>query len=205
MSGRVLVVEDQPLARRGLAGFLRGEGYFIEEAESGTAALRLIDSSTFDAVITDLHLGSGIDGFDVVTHFEESFPGKGKILVSGTGRNLQSRCDSMGTWFFRKPLKLDDLLDKLKSLLAKQTADAMLLSPADVHCEWTVTLLPSQRSEILDHLFRFNRETSRAAITHSRHLMNHSHRLIKNSKKLLRRVVGYPSALGSSSATKFLT
>jgi DNA-binding response OmpR family regulator len=145
MPGVILIVEDDPFSRRNLARFLKAEGYVVAAAENGTAAVKLISSSTFDAVITDLHLGSGLDGFHVLSCFEKRFPGKGKILASGTLTDVNDRCASLGALFVNKPLQLDKLLIKLESLLARQPAEdearwASRWVVIDTHHEWRVNV-----------------------------------------------------------------
>jgi DNA-binding response OmpR family regulator len=141
MDGTILVVEDEPICRRNLALFLKTEGYSVTDAETGAAALNLMSSSTFDAVISDFRLGNKVNGVDVLTHFEQCFPGKAKILVSGTLTNLERRCESMGAFFMHKPIQLDDLLIKLKSLLTGQSTKGKLqrattTADADAGHQW---------------------------------------------------------------------
>jgi DNA-binding NtrC family response regulator len=119
MVWHVLVVEDDAIIRRNLAAFLDGEGYSIETTDNGPAALRLIEDCTFDAVVSDFQLGGRINGVDVLSHFERSRPGKGKILISGRG-GLEGQCATMGAVFIAKPFVLTDLLFKLQSVLPKQ-------------------------------------------------------------------------------------
>ena len=152
MDETILLVEDEPIFRRNLALFLKNEGYFVADAGGGAAALKLMSSSTFDAVISDFRLGNRDNGLDVLTHFEQCFPGKAKILVSGTLTNLKRRCESMGALFIPKPIQLDNLLTKLKSLLAKQSAKGKLApasttADADAGHQWRAKV--RQKSDTL--------------------------------------------------------
>jgi DNA-binding response OmpR family regulator len=177
MPATILIVEDEPLSRGALVRFLRAEGYRVAAAEDGTAAVKLIGNSTFDAVITDLHLGSGVDGFQVLSCFEGRFPGKGKILISGTLTDVRKRCASLGALFINKPLQLDRLLLNLEGLLARQTATVVVI---DNSHEWRVNVrLRSnaliQRSENLQrrieqHGLRYN-----MAEEQLRRLLNNNH------------------------------
>ena len=119
MVWNVLLVEDDPINRRNLAAFLGEEGYSVEAVDNGLAALRLTEQGTFDAVISDFQLRGKIDGIDVLTYFERSCPGKGKILISGRS-GLEARCAIMGAVFIAKPFELTDLLLVLQSVLPKQ-------------------------------------------------------------------------------------
>jgi len=152
MDGTILLVEDEPILRRNLALFLKTEGYFVADVESGAKALNLISSSSFDAVISDFRLGNKINGLDVLTRFEHRFPGKSKILVSGTLTDLKRRCESMGALFMHKPIQLDDLLIKLKSLLTRQStkgklAPATTTADADAGHQWRARV--RQKSDTL--------------------------------------------------------
>jgi DNA-binding NtrC family response regulator len=119
MGWHVLVVEDDAISRRNLAAFLDGEGYSVETADSGPAALRLIEDCTFDAVVSDFQLGGRINGVDVLSYFERCRPGKGKILTSGRS-GIEAHCATIGAVFIAKPLNLTDLLLKLQSVLPEQ-------------------------------------------------------------------------------------
>src|SRR5215470_16546966 len=139
MEGTILLVEDEPIFRRNLALFLKTEGYFVADTGSGAAALDLISSSSFDAVISDFRLGNKINGLDVLTRFEHRFPGKSKILVSGTLTDLKPRCESMGALFINKPVQLGELLIKLKSLLTRQSTEGKPVrerTPTDEGHQW---------------------------------------------------------------------
>jgi len=54
--GAVLVADDSRLVRRIIAGCLSEAGHNVAEAENGGVALRMIESSPFDVVITDLNM-----------------------------------------------------------------------------------------------------------------------------------------------------
>jgi DNA-binding response OmpR family regulator len=114
----ILLVEDDDRFRKMLATFLQGEGYSVEDVGSGTAALPLIEHSAFDLLITDYQLRDKIDGFDLLARFNQIWPGKGKIVMSGHP-DIQNRCDSAGASHLFKPFSLADLLTKIESVLPK--------------------------------------------------------------------------------------
>jgi DNA-binding response OmpR family regulator len=61
---RVLVVDDEPMVREVLATYLAKEGFAVETAEDGEAALKAFDRSSPDLVLLDLMLPS-VDGLEV--------------------------------------------------------------------------------------------------------------------------------------------
>ena len=66
MTPRILVVEDEPAIRIALKALLSKEGFEVELAGSGEAAIVLISESEFDLVLTDLALGPRADGLAVL-------------------------------------------------------------------------------------------------------------------------------------------
>jgi CheY-like chemotaxis protein len=57
MPATILLVEDNPLARRNMTIFFKIHGYDVFEAQRGEEALELIrDVDNFDVVITDLRM-----------------------------------------------------------------------------------------------------------------------------------------------------
>ncbi|MGE5816696.1 MAG: response regulator, partial [Deltaproteobacteria bacterium] len=54
LSGAILIAEDQELARKNIQRFLQQQGYKVEEAADGIAAMEAINNADFDLVITDL-------------------------------------------------------------------------------------------------------------------------------------------------------
>ncbi len=71
MKARILVVEDEKAIQLALSGLLRREGYDVEVAGTGEGALTKLRDTAFDLVITDLALGRGISGMDVLRAAKE--------------------------------------------------------------------------------------------------------------------------------------
>jgi DNA-binding NtrC family response regulator len=66
VNARILVVEDEKAIQLALQGLLSREGYEVVLADSGEAALALLDEQAFDLVLTDLSLGRGASGMAVL-------------------------------------------------------------------------------------------------------------------------------------------
>ncbi|MCT2583501.1 response regulator transcription factor [Actinophytocola gossypii] len=67
----ILLIEDDPLVRRGLQLALRGHGHDVRTADTGEDGLRELRASGPDLVVLDLML-PGIDGFEVCRRVRES-------------------------------------------------------------------------------------------------------------------------------------
>jgi DNA-binding NtrC family response regulator len=114
MDAPILLVEDEPIACQAVKSFLEDEGFTVETVTNGRGALHLLGSSSYHAVVTNLELGDGIDGLEVLSRFEHVNPGKCKILISGRDV-LQSSCDSVGAVFLPKPIDLTRLAQILRT------------------------------------------------------------------------------------------
>jgi DNA-binding NtrC family response regulator len=84
MSARILVVEDEKAIRLALKGLLGREGYEVELAENGEIAISKIEASTFDLVLTDLALGRGASGMDVLKAAKE-YPDTAVVMITAHG------------------------------------------------------------------------------------------------------------------------
>ena len=68
---RLLIVDDEPPIRRFLHTTLAAQGYRVEEAVDGEAALEFLKHNMVDLIILDLGL-PGMDGLEVVRRLRES-------------------------------------------------------------------------------------------------------------------------------------
>jgi DNA-binding NtrC family response regulator len=84
MQGRVLIVDDEKGMRLALSGLLTKEGHQVETADSGEAAVRLIEPGRFHLVITDLSM-SGLTGMDVLAHARRVDPELAVIMITAYG------------------------------------------------------------------------------------------------------------------------
>jgi DNA-binding NtrC family response regulator len=85
---RVLVVEDERAIQIALSGLLTREGYGVETAGSGEAAVALLSDTAeqpFDCVLTDLSLGEGLSGMDVLRRAKEIRPQTAVIMITAHG------------------------------------------------------------------------------------------------------------------------
>ncbi len=85
MKPRILVVEDERAIQLALSGLLRREGYEVACAGSGEAALSALAETPFDLVLTDLALGDGPSGMDVLRGAKAQRPDFPVILITAHG------------------------------------------------------------------------------------------------------------------------
>ena len=80
----LLFVDDETELRTLMAERLRECGFEVTEADSGEAALELLDQFAFDILIADLRL-PGIDGAAVVEAAVGRYPGIVALVITGYG------------------------------------------------------------------------------------------------------------------------
>jgi len=81
---RILVVDDEPAVRRFAARALLEEGYLVEEAADGAAALALVHAAVpvVHAVVSDVVMPR-LDGVELLRALASSHPQLPVILMSG--------------------------------------------------------------------------------------------------------------------------
>ena len=85
MSARILVAEDEPAIQLALAGLLRRQGFDVEQARDGNEAIRKIRDGAFDLVLTDLALGDGPSGMDVLRASKEARAETPVVMITAHG------------------------------------------------------------------------------------------------------------------------
>lgn len=81
----ILLVEDDALIRLALEEALTEEGFEVVMATSGTEGLATLscDADRFDALITDIRLGAGPDGWDMARQIRGLLPQMPVVYMSG--------------------------------------------------------------------------------------------------------------------------
>jgi len=116
--GRILLVEDEALVRRGLKRFLKRQGYECIEADRGDTAIELLDSlptpSGLSGVFLDLSL-PGLHGSRVLAHLRETRPDLPVLILSG---HIEPSMDTTGARrVLQKPVGMAELQEALRALV----------------------------------------------------------------------------------------
>ncbi len=80
---KVLIADDHPLIRKGLAQILSGSVYvdIVDEAPDGNAAIALVREKHYDVIVLDISL-PGKDGMDVLPELKELAPDSPVLMLS---------------------------------------------------------------------------------------------------------------------------
>ena len=118
---RILVVDDDPLIIRLIIDTLNVEGYDVDSAENGVAALEKTRHARFDLILSDLHMPQ-LDGVGLYRALTEGqgHPVPKIIFVTGSvgSSELHRFLKETGLPLLRKPFNLDELQQIVRQALA---------------------------------------------------------------------------------------
>ena len=120
IAGTFLVVDDEESVRNVTAAVLRMHGATVLEAPDGNEALRLCAETPgpIDLILLDLTM-PGISGEETLRRLRMlSRPHRVLVMSGYSEQETAKRCADLGTvGFLHKPFDLDELLDKIRSLM----------------------------------------------------------------------------------------
>ncbi|HXE57215.1 MAG TPA: sigma-54 dependent transcriptional regulator [Gemmatimonadales bacterium] len=119
MPPRVLVVDDEANIRRMLAALLKSEGFAVEEAGSGEAALLALDRSEPDAILLDFLMPPGPDGLETLRRIRDRGLPTPVVMMSGKAQLADAvRAARLGAFqFLEKPLAPETVIVTLRSAI----------------------------------------------------------------------------------------
>ncbi|MGE5893403.1 MAG: endopeptidase La, partial [bacterium] len=113
---RVLVVDDEEIARKNIAHILIKENYAVQTASNGMEALAKLETADFDVILTDLKMPK-IDGMEILEGSKARYPNTEVIMITGYA-TIDTAVEAMKKGAFHyiaKPFNLDDV----RSIVAK--------------------------------------------------------------------------------------
>jgi PAS domain S-box-containing protein len=85
---RVLAVDDEPALCRMVATMLSQEGHTVATATSGEEALERLAAEPFDLVVSDVSMGTGMNGWELAAAVHERWPQVRLMLATGWGATI---------------------------------------------------------------------------------------------------------------------
>jgi DNA-binding response OmpR family regulator len=118
----ILVIDDDESIRTLLSRALSFAGFQVTEAATGVEGRKLFDAQPPDLVVTDIIMPDA-DGIEFIFHARKRRKDVPIVALSGGGRlaagNYLTMARSAGaTVVYEKPLKLEELVNTIKRLLA---------------------------------------------------------------------------------------
>jgi two-component system KDP operon response regulator KdpE len=123
----ILVVDDDPAFRVGLAASLKASGYWVDLARNAQEALHYVRERSVDMVLLDINMPA-IDGVEACHRIRGLAPQTGIVVLTARDteddkvRALEAGADD----YITKPFRLRELIARLRAVLRRTGTDAVL-------------------------------------------------------------------------------
>ncbi len=122
MTGRLLVVDDEPKLLRAIALDLKGEGYDVITARSGNEALVSVAQKLPDLIVSDVRM-PGMDGYALARRLRQNQSTALVPIVFITAKDTtEDRIEGFRTGvdaYLTKPFEPDELVAVIASILSR--------------------------------------------------------------------------------------
>ena len=121
MKQSILVVDDDSVMREMVTDLLHAQGYDVENAESGEAALEKVEDHEYACVLTDLQM-PGMDGLHLLGALRERYPETPAVMMTGFG-SIETAVEAMALGardFVTKPFDADRLQLTIERVLEQR-------------------------------------------------------------------------------------
>jgi len=117
----VLAVDDEPTVGNMVRRILRPQGHSVVTATSGEEALELLVREAFDLLISDVGMGPGMNGWELVEHVRPAWPDMQVVLATGWGAaidQIEAQAKGVDAVIAKpyRPVDLEHLLARLTRL-----------------------------------------------------------------------------------------
>lgn len=114
---KIMVVEDEPLIRLGLASMIEDAGYEVVEASSADDAIRVLEQNDqVRLVVTDVDMPGSMDGIRLAHYVSRRWPPIRLMVISGKV-GVTSGQLPQGARFMSKPYQEPLLIRQIETLL----------------------------------------------------------------------------------------
>ena len=150
-SRRVLVVDDDPGQRSLLTSFLKGQGFETVSAESGEEALKVLESTAIEIMISDVRM-PGISGLETLHRIRERTAALPVLLVTAYPdiREAVGAMRDGAVNYLQKPIDLDELLSTVRKATGLEVAAAPVVAGDKSLPDHIIAKGPQMRSVFRD-------------------------------------------------------
>lgn len=113
--GKILIVDDEPRILLLLQGLLKTNGYVVETARDGNAALEIVKKGDVEITLTDLRMAP-MDGMTLFREIHALYPEMPVILLTAYA-SVDTAIEAMKSGIFdfiTKPFKVDEMVACIK-------------------------------------------------------------------------------------------
>jgi CheY-like chemotaxis protein len=117
---RILLVDDNPMVSQVIIDILSLDGYGVDTAPNGIAALEKMEGRRYDLILTDLHMPE-MDGAGLYQELakRQTHPPQKIIFLTGTAGTSEAHrlVQETGLPLLRKPFNFVELLELVRKVL----------------------------------------------------------------------------------------
>lgn len=149
---QILIIDDEPTIQELLTDALE-DRFVCESASSADAALEILSQRTFEIVLSDIDLGSGTTGTEIVPFIKKISPETVVVMISGN-QGIDNAIEAMRAGAFdyiKKPFELDYL-----EIVVGRAFEHHLLVRSKKQHEEQLEQLVRQRTDQLNYLSFFD-------------------------------------------------
>jgi len=119
---KVLVIDDEEAARYGVTRALASQGYRLEEAADGVAALAKIGEFQPDVIVSDINM-PGMNGLSLLRHVNQGPTAPLVVLMTAYGsEHVAAEALRAGAYdYLSKPFEIDELRVVVRNAIEKQS------------------------------------------------------------------------------------
>jgi two-component system, NtrC family, response regulator AtoC len=130
---RITVVDDDLVTCELLCEIFTQEGFRAEFAQSADAALKMIATSKPDVIVSDIRMGTGLDGLALLDHVRRDHPSTPVVLITAFGSiETAIRAVKEGAFdYISKPFDIAALVSTVRRALSMQSSAAPLEAPIE--------------------------------------------------------------------------
>ncbi len=173
-AGRILVVDDDPQIRRVMRMTLTGQGYEVDDAKEGQAALEKLRQARFDLVLLDMNM-PGMGGLDTCRAIRgQSDIAIIMLTVRDTETDKVDALDAGADDYITKPYNAPELMARIRAALrrtpsAQEPTGHILLGGVDIDFDARQVSAPGRRVRLTPKEF----ELLRYLVAHANKTVSH--------------------------------
>lgn len=136
MRNRILLVEDDPFLRDGLAELMDQAGYAAHACASAQEAQARLENGSYDLILLDIGLPDG-DGIGLCKAWRQAGCKTPVLFLTACDEEIQvvRGFDAGGDDYVTKPFRMLELLSRVRALLRRSTPAAFVRSGLEIDTE----------------------------------------------------------------------
>jgi len=168
---KILLIDDEEGVRRTLKKIMEKEGYYVDTVENSENALRLLNTNSYDTVITDIKL-PGMNGIELLKRIRQMDSDLPVVVITGYP-NVDSAAEAvrqMAYDYVAKPVTRHNLLPILARSVEKKilSDDKKRLEKENKEYQRNLEIKVKERTREIEELNKVLRESQEKLILSER-------------------------------------